>query len=188
MKTLSPFIFFAVILNFSSFSQSPQRGIYLSFADYEKGNLSYTSACGEKNTIRLRETSLFSTFVIKYKDRKIRLYKDSVYAVAECGQPLVRFQNKECFYLAEKGGVWVFYTEARTREEKTTVVVRNYFFCVNGSDRLRPLTVSNLKAAFPANDQLQDILDAEFKTEDASAFDTFHHQFKINHILKDSQH
>lgn len=60
-----------------------------------------------------------------------------------------------------------------------------YFFTTSASDVLQPLTIDNLKKAFPNNHPFHDALDATFKEDkELASYDNFHKMYKINWLLK----
>lgn len=178
------FVYLSVFISIMGAAQENSSGVYLSYEDYQNKKLSYSAGCEGKNRIKLNEAFNSSYITLKREDKKIKLDKDSIYAVSICDKPLMRFQNREPFYLEEKGAIWIFYKTEHIHNEKSTEIVKSYYFCVNGNERLRPLTLTNIKIAFPNKEKFHDLLDDQFKAEDASVYDAFHKMFKINHLLK----
>jgi hypothetical protein len=179
--------YFITLLLFTvnlTFSQQNKSGVYLTVEDYRNNKLSYDCSCEHRSKIKINEAFNPSHIIVKTDGERRRLHKDSIYAVQLCNKPLIRFQNKETFYLSEKGGVWIYFTEQYDHQEKTTVVNKIYYFSVGESGILKPLTVTNIKYAFPEKEKFHDLLDEQFKTEDASDYDKFHKMFKINHLIK----
>ncbi len=177
-----------MLIAFNGMSQNQKSGVYKTYADYNNNKLTYEIDCKtEKHVIKLNEFLNESWITVKHKGEKIKLQKDSIYGVLICNEPLIRFQQKEHFTLAEKGIVWIFYKETNMTEGKGTNTVqleKEYYFSVKGDSKIISLTISNIKYAFPNNHKLHDLLDAEIKSEkDISAYDAFHKMFKVNHIL-----
>jgi hypothetical protein len=72
----------------------------------------------------------------------------------------------------------------------TTVLVRKgaadkaYFFSVGPTGDILPLTIVNLKRAFPNNHKFHDSLDMMFRSDSSlSKYDDFHKMFKVNRLL-----
>ncbi|OQP63803.1 hypothetical protein A3860_22965 [Niastella vici] len=60
-----------------------------------------------------------------------------------------------------------------------------YFFTTSASEILQPLTLENLKKAFPNNHPFHDALDATFKGDkELTSYDNFHKMYKVNWLLK----
>jgi hypothetical protein len=61
---------------------------------------------------------------------------------------------------------------------------RTYFFSVGPNGDVLPLTILNLKKAFPNNHRFHDLLDMSFKRDsDLTKYDRFHEMFKVNRLL-----
>jgi hypothetical protein len=59
-----------------------------------------------------------------------------------------------------------------------------YFFSVGPNGDVLPLTILNLKKAFPDNHVLHDLLDMSFKHDsDLTRYDDFHRMFKVSRLL-----
>jgi hypothetical protein len=181
IKTIS-----ILFMSLNSIAQNKQSGVYLTYSDYNNNKLTYSINCKtEKHIIRLNEFLNQSFITVKHKEQKIKLQKDSIYGILNCDEPLVRFQNKEHFYLAEKEAIWIFYKEENVPEGKGFKVQKHYYFSKTGDGVLSELTISNIKYAFPNNHKLHDELDAQFGNGSAiSDYDSFHKMFKINHLIK----
>ena len=72
----------------------------------------------------------------------------------------------------------------------TTVLVRKgaadkaYFFSVGATGDILPLTIVNLKKAFPNNHKFHDSLDMMFRSDSSlNKYDDFHKMFKVNRLL-----
>lgn len=177
-------IIFLAVLTLNAVAQNPKSGIYKTFSDYNNNKISYEIDCKiEKYTIKLNDFFNESYITIKHKEEKIRLQKDSIYGVLNCDEPLIRFQNKEHFYLAEKGGIWIFYKEISVPQGKGFKIEKQYYFSTIGDGKLINLTINSVKQAFPDNHPLHDAISAQFQNSDISEYDTFHKMFKINHII-----
>ncbi len=100
-----------------------------------------------------------------------------------CDEPLIRFQNKIHFHLAEKGAIWIFYKDKSVPEGKGFKIVKEYYFSTKGDGVLIELTIYNVKQAFPDNHPLHDAISAQFQNSDISEYDSFHKMFKINHVI-----
>jgi hypothetical protein len=61
---------------------------------------------------------------------------------------------------------------------------KTYFFSVGQNGDVQPLTILNLKKAFPDNHAFHDLLDMSFKHDsDLTKYDDFHKMFKVNRLL-----
>jgi hypothetical protein len=76
----------------------------------------------------------------------------------------------------------------------TDVIVRKgalekaYFFSVGLKGEIVPLTILNLKNAFPTNHAFHDSLDMMFKNDSQlTKYDDFHNMYKVNRLLAASK-
>src|SRR5262245_12100143 len=76
----------------------------------------------------------------------------------------------------------------------TDVIVRKgalekeYFFSVGPTGDILPLTILNLKNAFPDNHAFHDSLDMMFKNDSQlTKYDSFHKMYKVNRLLAASK-
>jgi hypothetical protein len=174
--------------NLNAVNQTSKSGVYLTYSDFKNNKLTYEVDCKkETNAIKLHEFLNKSFITVKYKGNKIDLQKDSIYGIQNCDEPLIRFQNKEHFVLAEKGPLWIFYKEVNVAQSKGTKFEKEYFFSSTGGGKLIELTINNVKSTFPDNHKLHDAIDLQFQNISISEYDTFHKMFKINHIITDSK-
>lgn len=182
MKTL-----LLLLVAATTFGQNEKSGVYLTFNDYLNNKLSYEINCKtEKHTIRLNEFLNQPHITVIHNKQKIKLNKDSIFGFVSCDEPFARFQNKEHYYLAEKGVIWIFYEEEPVQQSKGFKLEKRYYFSVTGDGKISELTIGNIKQAFPDNHKFHDMVDAQFRNTNVSEYDTFHKMFKVNHLLHES--
>lgn len=175
-----------ILLALNVMGQSDKSGVYLTFNDYVNDKMSYEINCkAEKHKIKLNEFLNKSYITVIHNDQKINLGKDTIYGVVFCDEPLVRFQDKEHYYLVEKGLVWIFYKMDTKSSNKSFITERKYYFSVKGDEKMIELSKENLKNAFPENHKFHDMLDSQINSNvNIAEFDSFHKMFKVNHILE----
>ncbi|HKR05356.1 MAG TPA: hypothetical protein VJY62_12045 [Bacteroidia bacterium] len=175
-----------ILLSLNVMAQNENSGVYLTFNDYVNNKLSYEINCKtEKHKIRMNEFLNKSYITVIHNGLKHQLDKDSIYGFISCDEPLIRFQNKDHYYLTEKGLVWIFYRNESKTNGKIITVVKKYYFAAKGDGKMQDLSKANLMKAFPDNHKFHDMLDAEFKNEtDIAAYDSFHKMYKVNHLLE----
>lgn len=181
-------IIFLMLSALNGNAQNSQSGVYMTFSDYQNNKLLYENDCKkEKHSIKLNDFFDKSYITVKHEDKRINLQKDSIYGILNCDEPLIRIQGKEYFSLGEKGSVWIFYKEVNVPEGKTPDLEKQYYFSIKGDGKIIPLTINNIKCAFPDNQILPDLVDAQMKSEnDIWAYDSFHKMFKINYLINSS--
>lgn len=184
MKTL----FLFLLVTTTAFAQTEKSGVYLNFNDYLNNKLSYEINCKTENhKIKLNEFLNKSYITIIHNDQKIDISKDSIYGIVYCDEPLVRFQDKQHYYLAEKATIWIYFREDPKSQNKSFHIEKKYYFSVKGDGKLMELTKENLKNAFPSNHKFHDMLDAQFTSNaNIAEYDSFHKMFKVNHLLQEA--
>ncbi len=183
---LKTVLFLLIALNAAS--QNEKSGVYLTFKDYLSNKLTYEINCKtETHKIKLNEFLNKSYITVVHNGEKFNLNKDSIYGFISCDEPLARFQNKEHYYLDEKGGVWIFFRLEGKSSGKTFYTEKIYYFSVKGDGKLMELSIENLKSAFPTNHKFHDMLDAQFNSSAKIAeYDSFHKMYKVNHLLEEA--
>lgn len=173
----------------NAIAQNTESGIYKSFADYKNNKLSYTSDCSkEEHSIKLNDALSRNFISVEYEGKKIKLQKDSIYGILDCKGSLIRFQDGDQFFLAEKGPIWIFYKNVAVTEGKISEVQKRYYFTTKGDGRLVDLTISHVKSAFSGNVKLCSLIDGDISGEaDISAYDSDHKMFKINYLISSSK-
>lgn len=188
MKTILLFL-----ITVTAFGQNEKAGVYLSFKDYLSNKLTYEINCKtDKETFRLNEFLNENHITVVRNKQKVKLFKDSIYGFISCDEPLVRFQDKIHYYLAEKGKVWIFYQvvdEFPKKEYKPEnpyhyYTAKEYYFSSTGDGKLIKLTLDNLKLSFQNQPKIISIFDSQFKNENIGQYDSLHKVFKINYFLK----
>ena len=97
----------------------------------------------------------------------------------------VRVVGDVRYEILEAGPLYIYTTNVVVRKGAAE---KAYFFSVGSSGPVLPLTILNLKNAFPNNHAFHDNLDMMFKNDsDLRKFDTFHKTFKVNHLLEASE-
>ena len=175
-----------ILLTLNVLAQNEISGVYLTFDDYIHNKMSYEINCKtEKHKIKLNEFLNKSYITVIHNGEKFELKKDSIYGVVYCDEPLVRFQDNEHYYLAEKGPVWFLYKMENKSTGKSFFTEKKYYFSVNGDGKLIELSKENLKNAFPNNHIFHDMLNAQFSSNvNIAEYDSFHKMFKVNHLLQ----
>jgi hypothetical protein len=167
------------------------NGIYLNSHDYEAGKLSLIFQCNSSDQIKLNDF-LASPFVdVTIAGKSIQLNKDSIFGYRNCKNEAYRFYKKhdEEFQILENKGIVLYlsYTQVISNNGKTSHVIPSYFFSRTPDSEIMPLTISNLKRAFPDNIRFHDMLDTEFGSGEAlSAYSSTNNMYKINYLLSQS--
>jgi len=85
------------------------------------------------------------------------------------------------YLILESKALYIYALDTVVRKGATE---KTYFFSVGPSGDIAPLTIVNLKKAFPNNHAFHDLLDMTFKHDsDLTWYDDFHKMFKVNRLL-----
>jgi hypothetical protein len=92
-----------------------------------------------------------------------------------------RFVGNDKYQIVEANALYI-YTQDVLRFKGA--LDKKWFFSVGPEGEVFPLTIENLKKAFPANHGFHDLLDMTFKGDaDLTRYDKFHSMFKVNRVL-----
>ena len=191
MKNVS-IILLALVFRAALASGQPNArtsGLYRSAADLRLHRLVLAGNCRTaKYRLRLNEllSRPYVTVTRLGQDRCI--LKDSLFGFRDCAGRDYRFVNNNQHYpILNPGEELLLYPVEQAPVGKTPGLVR-LFFSVTAAAPIQPLTVLNLKRAFPTNYRLHDLLDAQIHSQrDLMAFDDFHGMTKLNWLLQRSR-
>ncbi|HXP49207.1 MAG TPA: hypothetical protein VN922_04590 [Bacteroidia bacterium] len=161
-------------------------GIYKTAQDFKDERLSYMINC-DSSSGKIKFHHFFSG---KYVDviqagKKHRLSKDSIFGYRNCKGKDYRFygDNSNDYQVEEVKGVIIYSALVNdpAYTGKGIKLVTAYFFSKTFNTNILPLTVANLKQAFPG-----DIRFSNMSDKDISAYDDIHKMYKINYLLMQS--
>lgn len=96
-------------------------------------------------------------------------------------KPNVRVVGVDQYQIVEARTVYIYTLDTIVRKG---ALEKTYFFSVGPKGDILPLTILNLKKAFPDNHAFHDFLDMSFKYDsDLTKYDEFHNTFKVNRLL-----
>jgi hypothetical protein len=96
-----------------------------------------------------------------------------------------RVVGNQRYDILEAKQLYIYSTDALVRKG---TIEKTYYFSVGPNGDILPLTVLNLKKAFPDNHVFHDSLDMMFKNDSQlTKSDDFHKMFKVNHLLEASE-
>jgi len=88
-------------------------------------------------------------------------------------------------YEVREAGKLVIYTKDEFVTGRKGRSEPSYYFSVGAAGWVEPLTVANLKSAFPENHRFHEYLD--MMNGNVTDFDKFHKMYKVNHLLISSE-
>jgi len=164
----------------------PQSGIYLTASDYLLTKLSLANPCGKDHKIKLNDFWGSHHITVMHEGQKYRFNKDSIYAYQDCKGKVFRFFSNYSneYEILEKKTVTVYSNIVNEGTGKGIHAVTRYYFSVLPDSAIKPLTLENVKNAFPDNHALHNELDKYFRSDaELCTYDARHKAFRINHIL-----
>lgn len=161
-------------------------GVYQTADDYQKGVLALPVDCrANRHKIKLHDLLGKPTFDVIHDGKKHTFVKAEVYGFRTCEGQTYRFFNNE-EYLIRENGILTIYERTVAQpgiSGKGTQLVPKFFFSLGNAGSIQPLMKKNVKEAFPEKHAFHDALDAQFATDDVSAYDDFHKMYRVNHLL-----
>jgi hypothetical protein len=85
------------------------------------------------------------------------------------------------YEILEARTIYIYSTDVLVRKGTSE---KEFYFSVGPEGDIQPLTILNLKKAFPNNHTFHDYLDMTFNHDsDLTKYDNFHKMFKVNRLL-----
>ena len=181
---------FGLVLAESSFAQDNKSGIYLTDSAFVNNQLTLSIDCNvEKHRIKLNDFFDKSYIEVIHEGKTYKYYKKEIFGYKTCDGKSFRFVNNEHYEILARDIITIYSLKVFTSisGSKLPQDVTKYFFSTSYKSELIPLTLLNLKKAFPSNHKFHDWLDMQFKSDDElNMYDSFHNKYKINHLLEES--
>jgi len=165
-------------------------GLYLTVQNFENHHLAYEFAgSNAKNKLVLRNFFGSSSGYVVANGEKHFFNKNQVYGYRDCQNRTYRLFNGEPYLLVDTACFSLYYRSKTEEVSKGKELVKKdeYFFSKEANGDVMPLTLDNLKNAFPGNYRFHYSLDAYFKFDtDLTAYDKFEKKYKIKSIYNQS--
>lgn len=170
-------------------AEPQSRGLYRTAQDFRQGRLSLAVDCKtNRNQLRLHEIGPRPYVTAVKEGEEYKLAKAQLFGYRDCDGRVYRFVNSNEHYpILNPGEELLLYRTSLPAVGHNPGYVRLYFSAAAEAP-VQPLTLRNLKQAFPDNHDWHDRLDAQFPAgSDLAAFDNFHGMTKVNWLLQRSQ-
>jgi hypothetical protein len=165
-------------------AQPECSGVYLTANDFMAGKLCY--ACTSRSMSKGSYYNLLAKshfFIIQPDYAWWRIDKEEVFAIKGCEAEVVRIFQGTNFYLLNPGENIPIYKEVMYAVGKGNTTRVKYCFSRSPVSEILGLTIENLKAAFPDNNQFGDAIDAHFKDDsDLYAYNDMIKSFELNRV------
>jgi hypothetical protein len=173
--------------------QNYDYGLYKSWQDYKRGTLLCAlNPDSSKDKIKLHHLLSGRYIDLKRSGKRYRYAKDSIFGYSDEQQHHYRFYksyDKE-YLILENGTITIYLADISVRSSygKNTKSIPTYFFSKELNSEILPLTILNLKRAFPDDLKFHNMLDMEFGGgEPLSAYSAADTMYKVNLLLTKSK-
>jgi len=183
MKSVLLPLFLSLFTASASVPRSEPRtsGIYLTAAGYDEGRLTSEGHCGSKDhKLELHDVLNKSYIHVTHGIETTRYAKSDLFGFRACDGKDYRFVSTQEFRILEAKELYIY----AQRVGGGRVVREVYHFSKGSNGTVLPLTLENLKHAFPDNHAFQESLDRVFGAKkDLAQYDRVHKMFKVNRLL-----
>jgi hypothetical protein len=167
-------------------------GIYLTATDYAQAKLTALGECNEdsqKHKLEVHDLLNKPYIDVTHDGEHQRHAKADLFGYRSCDGLDYRLIGNLEYRILEARELYIYTHEVPARLGKGTArgqsELADYFFSVGAEGPVQPLTVPNVKKAFPNNHRFHDSLDAAFGWwTGPEQYDDFHHMFRVNHLLE----
>lgn len=170
----------------SGSTKTTAPGVYITAHDFATGQ----KALVDSNTQGKQKIKKHYIFNRDYIDvvlgeTQVRYHKDSIYAYEDNDGSVYRFygENHDEYKILEAGAIILYMTEERDFASKHYKPVISYFFSTGYNSKIIPLSLKNIKTAFPDDFILHHYLDMEFISKEIHAYDEAKKMHLINYLI-----
>jgi len=186
INLLSTTLFFIFCSAFTEIQTKPAtgKGLYLTIDDFKNHHLSYET----NDKIILNELFATSYLKVVVNGETKTFSKKQVFGYRDSNNEDYRFFKNELYNIILSEPFFVYKHDATTTADANKGNVRKtfYYFSLNGSDELIPLTIANLKKSFPENLKFHDLLDGIRNESDLVSYDDYRKELKVAYLYKKS--
>jgi hypothetical protein len=171
-------------------AQTAIAGLYMTAADFHQQKITYPVDCSDgSNKLRVNNFFESTSGVVVSNGVKHRFYKVNVYGYKNCKSENYRFDYKTAYRIIDTAGFFIYYRSIQAEPAKGKGLVKTdaYFFSVHPDSTIQPLTLNNLKKAYPGNHSFHYALDAQFRSDkDLLAYDPYQKTYKVKYLYEKS--
>jgi hypothetical protein len=152
-----------------------QNGVYLTAEDFANKQVRY-------DDVNAYIPFRYGKVKVSDGDKKLLLDKKDVYGYRQ-GDQDYRIIDNNSYRVVDADHFPIYSRKVETSKGKGRVAETQYFFSAAPGGELQPLTIANLKRAFPENERFHQLLDLQFRHDDELAkYDSFSKTFRIKSI------
>ena len=159
-----------------------RSGIYLSAADFLAARLEHPIDCRTARHIIDRHTVLRNSYIdVEHEGQHFRHEKRDIFGYRDCDGRDIRFVDGAEYVVVEAGPIYIYTSERIEHQGKPYRRVTIFSFGTAPDSALFPLTVANLKRAYPGERQFQVLIDAAAQRgDDLTAYDEVRKTYRLN--------
>jgi len=174
----------SVFANLQSAPPATGRGIYTSLNDFMNHKISYETS----TRIILNEFTASKYVKVLDNGNTVKLAKKDLFGFRDNNNMDYRFYKNELYQILDATYFFIYthYASSTVVKGKGNEKKETLYFSVKGTDNLQPLTVENLKKAFPDNLKFHDLLDNVRNDADLVKYDAYTKDIKVNYLYKKS--
>lgn len=189
MRNLHFIVLIGLFFTFSiAKAQTECSGVYLTAHDFVTGKL-IPATDGRPRSGSMEEQVLNSKYIfVNHGDYHYKMNARDVYALQTCEGKIVRVYNDGYYSLLNPGEKIQLYIVLCSPVSKGNVMIIKYFFSKDAGSEIVNLTLDNLKAAFPENDNFRGAINIQFRTDsDLYTYDDVNKCYKVNGVYSKCQ-
>lgn len=161
-----------------------QKGVYLTEADFLQNKLSFTKSQTEgKYKIIFNEYFQKPYITIKQDRKKTYLFKDEIFGYRNNKQ-VIRVWDQVPYTLVQRGPVWIYYRDLNFTNGKGYNTERKYFYSLNGSSSIMPLSRESVRRALNNGQISQSIIQSLRNREEIVIYGGADQKFNPKEILE----
>lgn len=172
-----------MLLSVAYISVSAQAGLYVSADDFINGKVQHEQQDFSKHKIR---TDIpFNKYVVKVVDggESHKYFKWDIYGYRNKRNEIYRFADEKSYRIVDTTSFPIYAREENIVRGKEKTRETRYYFSRNPASPIIPLTIRNLKIAFP-NREFHNLLDLQFRSNlELMRYDTYYGEYKLKAIF-----
>jgi len=174
----------SVFANLQSTPPAAGRGLYTSLNDFMNHKISFETS----TRIILNEFTASKYVKVVDNGNTVKLAKKDLFGFRDNNNMDYRFYKNELYQILDATYFFIYthYASSTVEKGKGNEKKETLYFSVKGTDELQPLTIENLKKAFPDNLKFHDLLDNVRNDADLIKYDAYTKDIKVNYLYKKS--
>lgn len=152
-----------------------QNGVYLTAADFAGKNLKY-------DDVNAHIPFRYGKVKVNDGNKTLLLDKSEVYGYRQGNQDY-RIIGNHSYKVMDASHFPIYSRVVETSKGKGRISETQYYFSATPGSELQPLTIANLKRAFPENNKFHELLDLQFRHDQELVwYDDFSKVYKVKSI------